>query len=613
LGILPLPNLETKFIAANTLFGLHRHSQMDLMSQGIEAKQVTLRDIRHQHFLARRYSEKKMLRKRDKKLREELAELLKSSQSFSGPEAVMVAHWDPYQADKSAAFFDPEWMFSLAPRMELVSSRSITGFDIVIGNPPYVRQKELKKMQAFEGLPSLERPLKDALKKDYFCYTGVADLYVYFYEKAFDLLAPGGVLCFISSNKYFRAGYGERLRHFLAANGNVRLLIDFGDAPVFTAIAYPSIILVRKTKETRDKLALPSIPQDAKRWPEFVPAEAQVRALNWEPGPSIEEFPEVLNQRGFTLPQREFKPDGWRLESPLKLRLLEKLRRAGQPLGEYVDGRFYYGIKTGLNEAFVIDRTTRDRLLAEHPSSKDIIKPFLRGRDVKRWRVEFAEQYLIKIESSENKQHPWSRKSETEAEKIFKKTYPAIYEYFTPLRKKLIDRYDQGKYFWELRTCAYWQEFEQAKILYPDIYEHQSFAWDEQGFYAANTCYFIPTEEKWLTGLLNSGTVEWFYSQISNKIRGGYLRAFSDYMQQIPIPHPPKPVEKRIEASVTKIQATKKKDLNAFVGELEAEIDGLVAHLYGLTADEYRLILDDLALPDPVRVGALNAYREGEA
>lgn len=290
--------------------------------------------------------------------------------------------------------------------------------------------------------------------------------------------------------------------------------------------------------------------------------------------------------------------------------LLEKLRHAGQPLGEYVNGRFYYGIKTGLNEAFVVDHTARDRLIAAHPSSAEIIKPFLRGRDVKRWRVEFADQYLIKIESSENKRHPWSGKSQAEADRIFKKAYPAIYEHLIPLREKLIERYDQGKYFWELRACAYWQEFEQPKVLYPDIYEHQSFAWDEQGFYAANTCYFISTQEKWLTALLNSGTIEWFYSQISNKIRGGYLRAFSDYMQQIPIPHPPSPVEKAIEITVTKIQAAKKKAPNAFVGDLEAELDGLVAHLYGLTEDEYRLILDDLVLSDPVRVGALNAYRE---
>src|SRR5207245_662954 len=101
--------------------------------------------------------------------------------------------------------------------------------------------------------------------------------------------------------------------------------------------------------------------------------------------------------------QDELKSEGWRLESPAILRLLEKLRRAGKPLGEYVNGRWYWGIKTGLNEAFVVDRDTRDRLISRHKSSAGILKPILRGRDVKRWKTEFAEQYLIKIESSENK------------------------------------------------------------------------------------------------------------------------------------------------------------------------------------------------------------------
>ena len=223
------------------------------------------------------------------------------------------------------------------------------------------------------------------------------------------------------------------------------------------------------------------------------------------------------------------------------LNLVEKLRKSGKPLGEYVNGRFYRGILTGLNEAFVVDHATRDRLIAQHPSSAEVLKAFLRGRDVKRWRVDFADQYLIKIESSENKKHPWSNQPEQEAEKIFAKTYPAIYEYFQQFRDRLIKREDQGKYFWELRSCKYWQEFEQPKILYPDIYEHQSFLMDKTGFYSGNTTYFIPTKETWLCGLLNSQLIEWFYSLVSNTIRGGYMRAFSDYMKQIPIPNNPHP------------------------------------------------------------------------
>jgi hypothetical protein len=301
----------------------------------------------------------------------------------------------------------------------------------------------------------------------------------------------------------------------------------------------------------------------------------------------------------------------------LPLALLGKLRRAGPPLGEYVKGRFYYGIKTGLNDAFVVDRSTRDRLIVEHKSSAELLKPFLRGRDVKRWRLVSEDKWLIFV--------PWhfplhedsaiqgpSEKAEAE----FKKRYPAVYRHLSTFKEPLAarNRAETGvRYEWyalQRWGADYWREFEHSKVLYPDIYEHQSFVWEDSGFYPANTCYFIPTSEKWLTGLMNSLTIEWFYGFISNRIRGGYLRSFSDYMQQIPIPKATITIKELVESNVTKIQEIKKKDPGAFVGELEAEIDGLVAHLYGLTEEEFQAILDDLSLPDPARVAALNAYRE---
>src|SRR5262249_23263315 len=187
------------------------------------------------------------------------------------------------------------------------------------------------------------------------------------------------------------------------------------DAPVFNAIAYPSIIVVRKTKETEKKDALPGLSVQQPK----ANGARQVRVLTWEPGPPIAEFPEVFKTKSFTIPQDSLTSDDWRLESATLSKILEKLRRTGKTLGDYVNRRFYYGIKTGLNEAFVVDRATRDRLINEHASSADVLKPFLRGKDIKRWRVDFKEQYLIKIESSENKRHPWSGKQETEAEKSF--------------------------------------------------------------------------------------------------------------------------------------------------------------------------------------------------
>ncbi len=186
------------------------------------------------------------------------------------------------------------------------------GFDIVIGNPPYVRQEQIKELKA-------------ALQAEYECYTGVSDLFVYFYERGFRLLKSGGHLSYITSNKYFRAGYGEKLRQFLGEKSQVQVLIDFGDAPVFEAIAYPSIILVSKSK----------------------PNNHQARVLNWEAGKSVDEFTSVYKNQSFYLPQKELGADGWRLESPAVLRLLDKLRSAGTPLGEYVNGRFYVTVQGG--------------------------------------------------------------------------------------------------------------------------------------------------------------------------------------------------------------------------------------------------------------------------
>jgi adenine-specific DNA-methyltransferase len=313
-----------------------------------------------------------------------------------------------------------------------------------------------------------------------------------------------------------------------------------------------------------------------------------IQALKWRSKDSISEFASEFRTRSFPVAQAEFTADGWRLESPEVLALLKKLRNAGTPLGEYVGGKIYRGIITGLNEAFVVNGETRDRLLSEHPSSAEILKPFLRGRDVKRWRCEFANRYLIKIESSSNKKHPWSGKSPGDAEAIFAETYPAIHAHLNNHREALIRRDDQGQYFWELRSCAYWAEFEKAKIIYPDIYAKQSFGWQMDSCISANTSYFIPTHEKWLVALLNSAAVEWFYSLISNRVRGGYLRAFTDYVSQIPVPTVKSGKQSDLAKLVNEIETNQfdGTDLNSN----ERQIDQIVYKLYDLTADEIAII-----------------------
>lgn len=531
LGIRPLPNLETKFVAANTLIGIDRPGQQLLRNLEIDAKEADLRRVRERHFLARGTDTKRKYREQDTKLRGEIAELLKGD-GWNTDTARMLALWDPYDQNASAEFFDTEWMFGLPD-----------GFDVVIANPPYVRQEKIKEF-------------KKVFQKLYECYTGVADLYVYFYERSCQLLKDGGILTFISSNKYFRAAYGEKLRGLLATRTTIELLIDFGDAPVFTAIAYPSIIVARKAP----------------------PIGGAARVLTWQPGPPIEEFGAIFAEQSFVLERHELSADGWRLESPAVLRLIDKLRAAGKPLGEYVRGRFYYGIKTGLNEAFVVDRETRDRLIAEHPSSKEVLKPFLRGRDVKRWVVEPQDLWLCYV--------GWEFP-------VMK--HPAIFKHLQGYEQQLRNRPEvkEGRVPWYAMSryaSDYWEEFDRTKIIYPDIAVQAEFALDASGGYIDCTLFMIPQGGEYLVGVLNSRVIRYFFPQICPKVRGDFMRFKSIYVTQIPIPSATAKQRTAITKLVERILSAKEQNAHADVAELEREIDSVVYKLYGLDDREIGII-----------------------
>ena len=544
-NITPLPNLETKIVAANTLFGVPRHgAQGSLLDDpAIAEKEAELRDANAAYFTARTRATKKRRKEKVQKLHEELVALLKRDGFVTARDADRMARWDPFDQNRHADFFDVEWMFGL-PR---APDNSEAVFDIVIGNPPYVRQEEIKALKPL---------LKDAYH--YECYTGTADLFVYFYERSVKLLKPQGVLSFITSNKWYRAKYGEALRLFMATQTHLNSIIDFGDAAVFTAIAYPTIVIATR----REKPLNPP------------PASDTVQALNWSQEAPVDSFPAVFAAQSFCIPQAELKKTGWQLEPPRQRQLLARIRAAGKPLGDYVNGRFYRGILTGLNEAFVIDGATRARLIAEDPQSAAIIKPYLRGRDVKRWRVEPQDLWLIKIESSENVSHPWSGKSAAEAEKGFAKYYPAIHAYFQNYRQSMIDRSDQGHYFWELRSCAYWQEFEQPKIIVPAIAEVPSFAPDFGRHYSNNkSTIFLPPRLTFSLGVLNSSVNAWLATQVCSSKQGGFFDFEPRYSSQLIIPTASSAQIEITEAAVSVVLATKNL-------RFEQLINGLVFELF---------------------------------
>lgn len=526
LGVRPLPNLETRIVAADALIPIPRpklkqtglFEDQGAMAQ-VEKLKEQLQQVRHDHFNARDPKRKRACKERDQELRAELGALLKAS-GLDAPTAAKIAAWDPYDQNEYAHFFDSEWMFGLPVGKVRVQGKAAatllgnlalvnevegqteltgeapgevdSGFDVVIGNPPYVRQESIKH-------------LKDAFRQTYECFTGTADLYVYFYEAGIKLLREGGTFSFITSNKWFRSGYGEKLRGWLTKNTRVLQLIDFGDAHIFTAIAYPTIVVVQRTSES---------------------VEGNIRAFTWEVGPPIDTFAEVVARKSFALPQKELRPGGWRLESGTNLRLLDRLRAAGKPLGEYVNGRFYRGVLTGFNEAFIVDRATRDRLIAEHHASKEILKPFLRGRDVKRWRVDSQNLWLI-----------FTRRG------IDIEKYPAILKYLKPLKARLTPGVSGGRkpgsYEWyEVQdNIAYWKEFDQPKIIIPAISATPNVCVDVDGYFANNKAsIFVSDEARYLAAVVNSPVAFWFTQQVFATKQGGFFDFEPRYSSQWPIP-----------------------------------------------------------------------------
>jgi hypothetical protein len=551
-NISPLPNLETKFVAADTLMKLKREKQgILLVSPRVETLEEEIEVVRHRHFSANNRRSKMALQKKDKELRKELAREL--AQSFMSEEASHnIAEWDPYNPHKVADFFDPEWMFG---------RKLADGFDVVIGNPPYVQIQKFPK------------PQKDKwVAQKFRTYAATADIYCLFYERGVELLKEDGHLCYITSNKWMRAGYGKALRKFLNEDNALKLLIDFGELPVFEAGTDPCVLLLAHAEATKGKIHV-----------------AIVKEIE-----AIYDISSTMEQHGFLLNKANLNSEGWTLDSPQAMALLEKIRAAGQPLGEYVNGRFYYGIKTGFNEAFVIDRKTRDDLIASDPNSAKIIKPWLRGKDIKRWYADFNDLYVINIFSSANAKWPWSGLSDDEAEAVFKKNYPAIFSHLHPYKNRLIARDDQGQYYWELRSCAYNAEFDQPKIVYADIAKLMRASYDTDSMFCANTMYLLPTDNLFLLGFLNGQLFDWYarntFQCLGDPWKGGRLRFIAQYMANVPIPSASSAHQSKITDLVSKVLSLKRENPNADVLEFEYKIDQLVYQLFDLTPDEIAIV-----------------------
>lgn len=382
-----------------------------------------------------------------------------------------------------------------------IDARWREGFDVVLGNPPYVRHELLADF-------------KPHWSSHFETYDGVADLFVYFFERGFQQLKPGGRLGFIVSNKWLRGGYAEKLRALLGSRCTVESMIDFGHAPVFPdADAFPCIITLRK---------------------ELPPADHAVRVTLY-PREVLhkEQLAGYVDAHAFPLPQATLDSKGWVLEPAGVSQLLEKLKRNGVPLADYAGAKPYYGIKTGLNEAFLVDQATRDRLCSEDPRSAEILKKYLRGQDIARWEPEWAGLWMI-----------FARRG------INIDSYPAVKNHLTKHRPALEPRprdfagmawpgRKPGSYKWyELQdSIDYFELFEQPKLVWKDISFHPEFTRDNNAFYTNDLCFILPTSDDWLLATLNSPAMwAWLHR---NTIHGKdeALRLKTIYMLRAPIPH----------------------------------------------------------------------------
>ena len=424
------------------------------------------------------------------------------------------------------------------------------GFDIVIGNPPYVRQERILEIK-----PALEQRFPEV-------YTGTADLYVYFYKRGTELLRSGGILTYISSNTLLRVGFGKKLRKFFSNKVCLHRLLDFGSVPVFKANVDTCIVLFENV----------------------VPNGEAFLAATFCDEADVPRLSEAFQERAFTMDACDLPPSGWALALLEPLRLLEKLRRIGTPLGEYVNGGFYRGVVTGYDDAFIIDKSVRRQLITADERSDELIRPMLRGRNLKKWKTERTGYYLI-----------FTRRG------IDIEQYPAIKQYLNQYRTKLEPKKSpeqksgrkKGNYKWyEIQdTTAYYAEFEKPKIIYPETAKSLYGCYDTTKTFGLKTTYFISTDDLSLLAILNSRLFDWYarhkFQSLNDPWAGGRLQFKKASMKVVPIAD--RTAAQRSELSYLVKQILADPESNG-VRDIEREIDELVYNLYGLTKEEKALI-----------------------
>lgn len=448
-----------------------------------------------------------------------------------------------------------EWRFEFPEILD--DDGNFKGFDLIIGNSPYIRQEELKE-------------LKPHLAKNYKVYKGTSDIYTYFYELGFNVLKDrGGVLIYITSNKYTRAGYGEALCEFLLKNVKVLEYTDLNGIKVFDSATVDTFILCFEKSKSKDNkfkyLALNN---------EILKACAYNIGLYKD----FAEFSQnSLSKESFTFSDEN--------TSSLKA----KIERMGTPLKDWYGLNINYGIKTGLNEAFIITTEKRNEILvncedeAEKERTAKLIRKMLRGRDIKRYSYELAGLWVI------NTHNGYKNQNGEKVEAINIEHYPSLKKHFDEFYPQLEKRTDKGLTPYNLRNCAYIEEFEKEKIVYPETTQGAYFVYDNKGNFLEKTAFFIVCENlKYLLGLLSSNLITYYYKNFSQGCKLGTkgYQYNKHALENLPIPK----INSKNKKLADEILKAKEQDKNANTQELENKINSLVYKLYNLTEEEIKII-----------------------
>ncbi|MFN8540174.1 MAG: TaqI-like C-terminal specificity domain-containing protein [Thermomicrobiales bacterium] len=316
-------------------------------------------------------------------------------------------------------------------------------------------------------------------------------------------------------------------------------IIDFGHAPIFPeADVFPCIVVLRKRGE--EEAAPPAGETEVCLFPREELGRAQIGGY--------------IDANSYPVPMARFGVQPWSLEPGEVDELMAKIRAAGVPLREFTGAKFYRGLLTGLNEAFLIDTSTQAQLIREDPTAAEIIRPYLRGQDVKRWAPDWQDLWIILLKASSDPPWPWSS-AEANAEAVFAQTYPSLHRHLKPLEDKLRKRQDKGQHWWELRACAYYSAYEGPTITYQEIQFHSAYGYDDRGLFTNNKAFIIPQADPYLLAVLNSPLMWWHNWRYLPHLKDEALSPVGALMENLPIAAPTDDARAEAEVAVGRLIA----------------------------------------------------------